>query len=154
MKLTVSPAGRSLKYFASAAGSYAGALLFLTLLEYIGFVRHPEDVIKSIFSVWYVGAMFVISAGLLLALTVSSIFTYIYVCKEKQKKFLLFALPAHIISAVLMIFSIAILTKSNEDRVPACIMNLVAGIVALYLTIVSAVFKHITYGKARKANQN
>lgn len=98
--------------------------------------------------------MFVISAGLLLALTVSSIFTYIYVCKEKQKKFLIFALPAHIISAVLMIFSIAILTKSNEDRVPACIMNLVAGIVALYLTIVSAVFKHITYGKARKANQN
>lgn len=49
MKLTVSPAGRSLKYFASAAGSYAGALLFLTLLEYIGFILYPKSAITSIF---------------------------------------------------------------------------------------------------------
>lgn len=154
MKLTKTPAGRSLKYFASAAGAYAGALLFLTLLEYIGFVRHPEDVLKSIFSVWYVGAMFIICVGLLLVMTVCSIFTYRYVCKEKQKKFLLFALPAHIISAALMFLSIAILIKGKDDRNVACIINLIAGLVALYLTIVSAVFKHITYGKARKAQQN
>lgn len=154
MKLTKTPAGRSLKYFASAAGAYAGALLFLTLLEYIGFVLHPEDVLKTIFSVWYVGVMFIICVGLLLIMTICSIFTYRYVCKEKQKKFLLFAIPAHVISAVLMIFSIVILVKGKDDRSIACIINLIAGIVALYLTIVSAVFKHIAYGKARKAEQN
>lgn len=153
MKLTISPAGRSLKFFASAAGSYAGALLFLTLLEYLGFVRHPEDAIKTIFSVWYVGAMFIICVGLLITLTICSIFTYIYVCKEKQKKFLLFALPAHIISAALMFISIILIMKNKDGRNVACIMNLIAGIVAIYLTVVSIVFKHVAYGKARKAEK-
>lgn len=156
MKLTVTPAGRSLKYFASAAGSYAGALLFLTLLEYLGFVRHPEDALKTIFSVWYVGAMFIICLGLLVALTICSIFTYVKVCKEKQKKFLLFALPAHVISAVLMFVSLIVIMKdinNIDNRNVACIMNLIAGIVAVYLTVISIVFKHIAYGKAKKANK-
>lgn len=153
MKLTVSPAGRSLKYFASIAGSFAGALLFLTLLEYIGFIWRPSDDIKSIFSVWYVGAMFIICVGLLIATTICSIFTYIKVCKENQKKFLLFALPAHIISAALMLISIFIIMKDKDSRSAGCIINLVAGIIALYLAIVSGVFKHIAYGKARKANK-
>lgn len=152
MKLTVSPAGRSLKVFASLAGSFAGALLFLTLLEYLGLVRHPEDVIKTIFSVWYIGAMFIICAGLLITLTIVSIFVYIKVCKEKQKKFLLFALPAHIISAALMFVSIVLILKGKDTTKVGCIMNLIAGIIVVYLTVVSAVFKHIVYSKARKAN--
>ncbi len=152
MKLTVTPAGRSLKVFASLAGSYAGAMLFLTLLEYLGFVRHPEDVIKTIFSVWYVGAMFLICVGLLIIFTIFSIFTYIKVCKEKQKKFLLFALPAHIISAVLLFLSLALITKGKDAANAGCIMNLIAAIIAVYLTVISIVFKHIAYGKARKAN--
>ncbi|MBQ0045618.1 MAG: hypothetical protein KBS35_01875 [Mycoplasma sp.] len=153
MKLTVTPAGRSLKYFASIAGSYSGAVLFLTLLEYLGLVRHPEDAILTIFSVWYVGTMFVICVGLLIAMTVCSIFTYVKVCKEKQKKFLLFALPAHVISAVLMFVSILVILKDKDSRNVGCIMNLIAGLVALYLAIISGIFKHIAYGKARKANK-
>lgn len=154
MILTKTPAGRSLKWFASAAGSYAGALLFLTLLEYIGLVWHKEDALKTIFSVWYIGVMFIICVGTLLIATICSIFTYINVCKENQKKFLLFALPAHVISAVLMIVSIAVIIKSKGgDSTAGCIINLMAGLVALYLSVISVVFKHITYGKARSNQQ-
>ena len=153
MKSTITPAGRSLKFFASAAGSYAGALLFLTLLEYLGLVRHPEDVIKTIFSIWYIGAMFIICVGLLVVLTICSIFTYVKVCKEKQKKFLLFALPAHVISAALMFVSIVLIMRDHDARNIGCIMNLIAGIIGIYLTVISIVFKHVAYGKARKANK-
>ncbi len=96
--------------------------------------------------------MFIICAGLFITMTITSIFAYIKVCKEKQKKFLLFALPAHVISATLMFVSIFLIIKGKDMTKIGCILNLIAGIIAIYLTVISAVFKHIVYGKARKAN--
>ncbi|XQP55083.1 MAG: hypothetical protein ACOQNV_03030 [Mycoplasmoidaceae bacterium] len=159
MTLTKSPAGRSLKVFASAAGSYAGALLFLGLLEFIAFVWNSGstvgDIFKIIFGAWYVGIMFIIVLGTLLFLTISSIITYVHVCKEKQKKFLIFALPGQVVSFAFMILSIILLVKSGNqgERNVACWMNIIAGIVALYLCVVSTVFKHITWNKAKKSNK-
>lgn len=150
------PATRSLKWFASASGSFAGALLFLSLLEAIAFLWKEGDVIKDFFGAIYVVAMFVICIATLIFQIITSIFVYIHTCKEKQKKFLLFALPAQVIAIALTFVSIALLfpalKENNHDgKAAACILNLVAGIIALYICIVSTVFKHVVWGKARKA---
>ncbi|MCQ3915472.1 MAG: hypothetical protein MJ195_01735 [Mycoplasmoidaceae bacterium] len=148
MTLTKSPAGRSLKWFASASGSFAGALLFLSLLEAIAFLWKEGNVIKDFFGAIYVVVMFVICIGTLLFQIITSIFTYINTCKEKQKKFLLFALPAQVVAIALMFVSIALLfpalkNNDHDGKVAGCILNLVAGLITLYICIVSTVFKHV-----------
>ncbi len=156
MKLTKSPAGRSLKVFASSTGIFAGAVLFLGLLEFLAFVWKEGDVIKDFFGAIYVVIMFVICLGALLYMTIAGIVTYIYVCKEKQKKFLLFALPAQIIASILLFLSLIFVFKGLQQqelivKKIGCWLNIIAGIIGIYLTVISIVFKHIAWNKARKA---
>lgn len=148
------PGTRSLKWFASASGSFAGALLFLALLEGIAFLWKEGEPIKDFVGAIYVVVMFVICIGTLLFSIITSIFAYRNACKEGQKKFLLFALPAQIIAIALMFISIGVLFPAlknvdHDGKAAACILNLVAGLIGVYICIISTVFKHIIYGKSK-----